>query len=344
MSTTLQDRASTQPGPMGWGIGEQSIKERYEAEHVALEKMAEAMPACTFEQRARDVVDSPILEKTNELMMADDVEDGFSFHYLEAAIWGALIVWIAQSIGSCVASGGMRGIFARTIAQIFLFGEAAEFFGTVKPDQNSAKSLASFAPYSYGVGRQIGGIDSGGDGSFCGAHIQGLMGGILPCWASGLDQFCKQFPEPIANEGNYRQWGDRQFRDVRSQFKPVAEEFRLKESTKVTSASKGLEFLTQHYKPMMICSSWGFAPAQQISGSKFFIYKRSGSWAHNMTIYGALKIKGNWYIVVKNSWGMTAHKNGDYFLVPIEVFDSWLREAECQTIGDLTLPESRPMV
>jgi hypothetical protein len=255
--------------------------------------------------------------------------------------------YVADGIGvhNCVASGWMRAHFARCMAEITLIGQPEEFFGTDKPDQNSANSLCAFAPYNYGMGREIGGIDSGGDGSFCGAHVQSAMQfGSIPCWTQGLTQYSSQFPEPIQSQATYQKWGDRQYRSVRAKFHAIAADFKQTETIKVTTVDQSRDQITKHLKPQMICSGWGFAPASKIPGTEFWVYKRSGSWAHNMTRYGYVMIKGNWYAVIKNSWGMNAHKNGDYFLVEASEDARWLREAECQTIGELILPESRPVV
>lgn len=139
-------------------------------------------------------------------------------------------------------------------------------------------------------------------------------------------------------------WGDKQYRSVRQNFLSTASDFKLTESIVVNSVDVSKTQLITHLKPQMICSGWGFAPKSQISGTKFWTYVRSGSWAHNMTRQGYLKIKGNWYLDLENSWGMNAHKNGDYMLVPAEVDDQWVRDAEIQTIGELILPESKPQV
>ena len=345
MSTTYSDQSTLNPGPMGWGLENQTQAERMTSEKVAAERMAREQPSCMFEKPARAPQDSGILTKVMDLQKADGIEDGFAFHYLEKAVWGVFLTWLAQTIGSCVASGGMRAVFGRTMVEIFLLGQPEEFFGTETPNINSANSICTFAPYSYGVGRQIGGIDNGGDGSFCGAHIQGAMQkGYLPCWALGLDKYTDQFPEPLTSESTYKKWGDNSYRTVRNNFDTIAGDFKLTESVPVSDTQKAIEFLKDHKKPFQICSSWGFAPKSKIPGTEFWIYVRSGSWPHNMTVYGAVKIKGNWYIIIKNSWGMNAHKNGDYFLVTAEDFGSWLRAAECRTIGELTLPESMPTV
>lgn len=343
MSATYADPQP--PGPMGWGTDDQSLTAKFIAEEKAFDRLVASIPQCCYEKPAKDYTQSPIYQKAIELQQADGIEDGFSFRYLERALFGSQLTWLAQTIGSCVASGWMRAHFARCMAEITLIGQPEEFFGTDKPDQNSANSLCAFAPYNYGMGREIGGIDSGGDGSFCSAHVQGaLQYGSIPCWTPGLTQYSSQFPEPIQSQSTYQKWGDKQYRSVRAKFHSVASDFKQTETIKISSVDQSREQLTKHLKPQMICSGWGFAAVSQIPGTSFWVYKRSGSWAHNMTRYGYLKIKGNWYAEIKNSWGMNAHKNGDYFLVPAEHDEQWIRDAEIQTIGELILPESRPTV
>ena len=338
------DLAASAPGKMGWGFDSQTLQEKQYAEKKALEQLVAANPAMMYERPAKDFTQSAIYKKAIELQEEDGIEDGFSFRYLEQAVFQMVLIWLAQTIGSCVASGAMRAVFKRTLAQIMLEGDAYEFFGTDKPDQNSAGSICSFAPYNYGEGRQLGNFDSGGDGSYCRVHIQSLMNGILPCWATGLSQYTNQYPEPVDSEATYRKWGDKQYRSVRANFKNIAADFKLTESIVVNSVDVSRVQLITHLKPQMVCSGWGFAPQSLIPGTKFWSYKRSGTWQHNMTRQGYLKIKGNWFVDVQNQWGMQAHKNGDYFLVPSEVDDQWVKDADIATIGELILPESRPSV
>lgn len=339
------DSASLVPGPMGWGLNNQSLIEVQTEEKKSFDKLVATIPQCCYEKPARDYTQSPIYQKAIELQKADGIEDGFSFRYLERAIFGDQLRFLAQTIGSCVASGWMRAFIKRCLAEIMLLGQPEEFFGTDKPTQNSINSLCPFAPYNYGMGREVGGIDNGGDGSFCSAHVQAAMQfGAIPCWTPGLTQYASQFPEPILNQNDYKKWGDKQYRSVRAKFHSVAGDFKQTETIKVTSFAQSMEQLTKHLKPQMVCSGWGFAPVSKIPGTEFWIYKRSGSWAHNMTRQGALKISGNWYTDIENSWGDNAHKNGDWFLVPAEHDEQWIRDAEIQTIGELILPESRPTV
>ena len=63
-----------------------------------------------------------------------------------------------------------------------------------------------FIPYSYGVGRMVGGMLGPGDGSYCGAQIEGTMKhGFLPCFAEGLDKYAgsgdDDLPQGTSNAG-----------------------------------------------------------------------------------------------------------------------------------------------
>ena len=58
-----------------------------------------------------------------------------------------------------------------------------------------------------------------------------------------------------------------------------------------------------------------------------------------MSVVACVEIGGNWFIIIKNSWG-NAHRNGDWFAISLELFDTWLRDAECMTIGDMELTDN----
>ena len=331
------DQAMSKPGPMGWGVDSDSIKDKFNKERKAFERLATnkslgRRPAKTVNERALQLV----LKHMDE----DGIEGGFSCRHLERAIFKRFLPWKRQLIGSCVASGGMRAMTRRTLAEVFLLMQREELFGT---EFTGTNNVAMFAPYSYRAGRSKAGINGNMDGSFCSAHIEGAMDwGMIPCWANGLDS--DDFPEP-QNTRLYKQWGASD--SLMNKFKSVGEKFLLLESEKITDFDQHWSAL-EDFKPQMVCSDWAFKPKAKhptwklADGSPVWIYTRdrSTSWAHNMTLDGALIHRGDKFTCVDNSWGDNAHKNGSFFVIEAEEMARWIRDAEIQTIGEIDLTDS----
>lgn len=341
-----QDMAMSRPGPMGWGLPEHTMPARYLAEQRQFSKFASERPAMYCRRDAK-IANDTLMKRVEARMAEDGIEGGFDLRYLEMTLWGKQLQWLQQLIGSCVASGGMRAWTRRQMVEIFLFGSPETLFGTtIVGPQN----LAHFAPYSYRAGRRRGGLNRG-DGSFCSVHIEGLMkDGALPCWAEGLASHTDAFPEP-QKESTYRQWGSSAGNALMDKFKSIATQYLLLESEKVKSAADAQTLIVEHKKPLMICSDWAFKPDKPHptwktkDGQPIWIYtrNRADSWAHNMTLIGSIKgPDSNGYKTVENSWGMNAHKNGDYFIIRDSEADTWLNDAECQSIGDIQLPPAMP--
>lgn len=333
------DLASEKPGPMGWGVKEWSEEKTHAEEQRVFDELAEAVPM-RVRRHAPKEPNAELLAKVKQIQQANGIDGGFCFLYLAEAVFGHQLQWLAQLIGSCVPSGDMRTTAYRMLAEVFLLNDPEELPGI---DITGEDSLAFFAPYNYRAGRKIGGLN-GGDGSFCSAHIKGKMQyGHVPCSTSGLN--ADTLPEPQSTS-SYRTWGNSN--QLLEQFAPIGKKFPLIESEKLNLAGDAKTLLVEHYKPANICSSWGFAPSHKhptwklADGSAVWIYKRSGSWAHNMSVIGCVEVNGDWMIVIENSWGMRAHKNGSWFAVPIELFHTWLRSADCQSVGEIDMTDNPP--
>ena len=328
----MSDLSAERPGEMGW-LGSEWDQRLYD-------QFASESPETYSRRPVREPVSVHALAEIENLQKEDGIDGGCSLQHIEKYVFGDFLDWKAQIIGSCVASGGMRVIAHRTMWESFVLGDPEEIFGTKLVGTDN---VASFAPYNYRAGRKIGGLN-GGDGSFCSAHIQGCQRyGILPCSTPGIQS--DAFPEPQSSS-TYRRYGNsNSFLD---EFSEPARKFKLLETEKVRSASDAKTLICEHYKPMMICSMWAFKPSgthpswKLEDGSPVVIYQRDRgtSWAHNMSVVACVEVSGNWYIIIKNSWGQRAHRNGDWFAIPIELFDSWLRDAECMTIGDIELVDN----
>ena len=341
------DNSVSNPGKMGWGVDSETIQNKHSYERMTFGRIAESLPQFVARKDPKQVVNKVIYDKLIDLTKANGAEDGVDLRGIEFVTFGGWQNWLAQLIGSCVASGAMRVLTRRTMIETFVFGQFQELLGT---QLDGVKSFAPFGPYHYRGGRRIAGINSG-DGSYCSVQIEAFQKyGFLPCSTPGLSS--DAFPEP-QDESLYRKWGNSSGNALMDAFKGIEKIFILNESEEVTDPDQFILLCTEHLKGAMICSDWAFRPDFQhdswklADGSPVWIYKRdtATSWAHNMSVIGAVKYKGQWYIIIENSWGKNAHKNGHYFVIPIEVFGKWLKDAECRTIGDLsTAASDKPLV
>jgi len=335
------DKATDKPGKMGWGVDGWSWQQLISAEQRTLDEIGELVPDRLIRGEPKPP-NLDLLKAVVEEQKSDGIEDGFSMlHLVKAINGGQTFPWIQQYIGSCVASGDMRTTAYRMIAEVFLLNDTEELPGI---DIDGRDSIPFYAPYNYRAGRKIGGLN-GGDGSYCSAHIKGKMQyGHLPCHTEGLSS--DLFPEP-RSESAYRKWGNSN--QLLDQYAPVGKKYPLVSSEFVKQASDMRDIMTTMYAPANICSNWGFAPASQhptwklADGSPVWIYRRSGSWAHNMSIVAIVKVGGDWFVIVENSWGMNAHRNGSWFAITLELFDSWLNSAECATVGEIDMSDNPPV-
>jgi hypothetical protein len=280
------------------------------------------------------------MKLVKDLMAADGIVDGFSCRHVEKTVFGGFLAWLAQIIGSCVASGGARAWTRRTLIEAFLLNDPEEIFGT---KIIGIDNVSHFVPYSYRAGRSFSNIR--GDGSYCSIHIRGFKEyGALPCSTPGIKS--DAFPEPQSAR-LYRDYGSSN--DVLNKFKDVAKKFTLLESGKVTSASQAKEILTVKKSPIMVCSNWAFEPDythptwKLADGTPVVIYKRNRrtSWSHNMTDDAWVVIEnGEEFVIIDNSWGQRAHKNGSWFPIPVSLYDSWCKDSERMYIGDIDLKDN----
>jgi len=331
------------PGKMGWGEDTDTDESRLVREQRAFEALSNAYP-----DRINTATEPDYNENhfniVKKLMQEDGIDNGFSANHVEKAVFDNYLLWLEQLIGSCVGSGGGRVVTQRTLIEVFLLNEPEEILGTKLIGTNN---VCPFIPFSYRAGRKIGGINRG-DGSFCGAHIEGLMKyGSLPCSTPGI--VSDAFPEP-QNTSTYRNMGNSD--ELLTKFGPEAKVFLMEDTIKITDGDQGKDALTKFFQPAMICSNWAFEPDYKHASWKFadgtpvYIYKRNTrtSWAHNMSIVAVVEAYGKWWVFVKNSWGMKAHKSGDFFVIPFDLYGSWCRVAEQSSIGNLRLRPSGLLV
>lgn len=331
----MEDLASCMPGQQGW-LGDKETEKRL------FGAFGNSNPELVCRHDAKKVRNDTLFETVIDIQQANGIDGGFCFLFLAEAIFGQQLPWLAQIVGSCVASGGMRTVSYRMLAEVFLLNDPEELPGI---DIEGTDAFAPFAPYSYRAGRKRGGLNSG-DGSFCSVHIEGQMqDGILFC-NSGVQS--DAYPEP-QSASLYRKWGNSN--SLLDEWRPKASAVKQTETEEVEDIDTIKELLVTHHKPLNICSMWGFAPSHNhptwklANGDPVVIYKRSGQWAHNMSVVGCVDVDGDWFVIIENSWGMRAHKNGAWFAVPLDtVMKSWISQASCFSVGEIDLPDQKPPI
>lgn len=250
--------------------------------------------------------------------------------------------YVAEGLGvhNCVASGDMRTTVYRMLAEVFLLNDPEQLPGI---DIDGLDSMAFFAPFSYRAGRREAGINGNSDGSLCIPHIRGKMKfGHLPCSAKGLQS--DTFPEP-QNQRLYKEWGANN--RLMDQFLEEAGKYKLLESEPVKQPEDSSTLICDHFKPHNICSMWGFKSSKQLdcrgtNGKPIFQWTRSREpWAHNMSVVGYFTIRGNRYAEIENSWA-NYHNGNQTFLVAEDEYAKWLRDAECQSVGEIDMDDNAP--
>jgi len=333
----------------GYGLPGQTPEQILQTERDATARMKAAQPQLCQTRAPKPVVNKVLMKEVKDLMAADGLEDGFSFRYLQQAVFGKELEYIPQSIGSCVASSSMRNIGDRALAEITLLDQPEILPGTVIVGK---ENLLTYGPFSYAAGRTVGGITGGrpngmDDGSFVAAHVQGLMSyGALLCSCPDLQ--AASYPEPKTNrEGDaiYRQWGSDP--TLLNQFKDSQHRIFLQESDDVNSFDKIREALMA-FKPVSVGSALAVKQESPIEGLSFngkqamMAYQdTTDSWQHAMGISGVWKYRGQWYGEVRNQWDLF-HQNysQDFFILPAEFINSWAKNGTFKTIGELQMKAS----
>ncbi len=331
----MDDLATDKPGPMGWGVDDS----RVDTEKRLAGELEERSPGLLMRRAPKEPLDNELIQKVRDGMAADGMTGGMHLRYIEPIVFGVFLIYLRQLIGSCVASTAFRLGVIRMLWESFALGDAEEIFGTKLIGTNN---VAPFAPYHYRSGRMLGGLN-GGDGSFCSSQVEGLQKyGFLPCDTPGL--VSDAFPEPQSTR-TYRQMGNSN--SFLEKFAPFGRKHLLNESEPVRDAESAKTLVTEHFKPLAICSMLAFKPSHThptwklADGTPVVIYQRdrSTSWAHSMSIVGIVEVDGKWFVIVLNSWG-NAHRNGDWFAIPLETFDVWVRDADCRSYGDIEMTDN----
>lgn len=321
--------------PMGWGVEGDPINHRLMKERQLAEDLD------PFFSNIADLVSFKGEETEMERLCRSKFEfdDGWCFNVTDRLLYGKDIIHNQGSVGSCVGAGGGIALASKAAQEILNEGDPEEPYGWFDTHP------MPFTGYHYGAGRcknlwdgeEFRGSNNRGDGSYCSVQIWAYKTtGILPC-RGVADQ-------PFPQSTNIRSWGNNK-NNLLNKYLSEGQKYLMKNSVTVKSADDLLDTITVLKQPCHICSGWGFAPKGFDDKYGIMVYKRSGSWAHNMTVWGCIKIKGTWFVVIKNSWGANAHKEVgrgiplSCFVIPLDLFSSWIRQAECMSIGELHLPK-----
>ncbi len=321
-------------GPMGWWVDEHESSLRTMAhENRILAEMQETAPERFGAEPVAKRRDEALVARMRQVT-AQHFNRGFTLYTrdrsrswahnmtiegaggmwlrsLEIILFGRTIPYRAQLIGSCVASGAMRALVMRMLAEIVVLGEPEETLGITWDDRNN---LAPFAPYHYRSGRKYSNINGNGDGSTCSGQIRGLMNdGFLPCQTEDLES--DAWPEP-QDTGTYRRWGANN--RLLDRFAAHGRVYDLTHSTDITSGDVAKAAIGERLEPSMVCSGWAFRPEKRIGADQ---------WSDE-------------FVIVGNSWGENAHRDGPYFVIRASEHDQWCRSSTQKTIGALELRES----
>ncbi len=242
------------------------------------------------------------------------------------------LAWYKQLIGSCVISNTFRAWVIRAMYQITLF--SGRYLGRKEWGQNN---YSFYAPWSYGMMRQRGGLRSG-DGGFCAPMAESLLkDGVLPCNNRKLLDLLRDtgnddnhdFPEPRSTSF-YRKFGNWAYNDT---FRDESD-YKLGECPSVKSASQLIKLLKQ-CKPAFVCSMIAIKKkTTHKDGFTIHTRNRASQWAHNMAFHGFFFASdGEMFVRLSNeSWGPDIIYNIAYSEV-----ESWFNAnlLSCNAIGHI---------
>ena len=332
----------------GYGVPGETFQMTRRRESRTLAQMQANAPRILQARGAKPVVNTELLERVFDLQRSKGVEDGFCQLMLHEIIFGEQPDFLAQLIGSCVASSHMRGVTLRTNSEIFLLNDSEQLLGR---EMTGRDNLQCFAPFSYRGGRSLADINGGrtngrDDGSLVSRHAESATTlGMLLCSAQDLES--DVFPEPT--EELYRIWGadDRMINQFRDDPKRIIQ-LEAEPVHTVEAARRAL----LDFKPIHVGSSAAFMPYAQTNllgdnGQKVreYVIDPNDSWQHAMVLVSALKVGGRWFYKVLNSWGKIYDGQSPWFIISQQTLNQWIHPqfgATMITIGELDLLDNTP--
>jgi hypothetical protein len=339
MSTDLQNAPDPAPSPdwMGWGKTTLTADQNQHAEAA----LQDALPfVCGADAtRGASAMLPGVEAKIRSFFKFDG--PGWDLMVAERLLYGLApdqTLMIPQNMGNCVGDSHACLIASRIAHEVVALGEPEEALG-------KGQLSVPFIPYTYGVGRWVGGMLGPGDGSYCGAQIEGTeTHGYLPCFTPGLETY-GDLPQSSTSVG-------RLFGRSRSEIEKwtgKAKSFDLLEAPKCKTAAEAWDLIVTRQVPLQICSGtmptfWKF---DQKYG--FPLYRMGTPASHSTQIVGAFEHKGGRFFVGRNQWGYNAHKGapeigipGGCYVFPAEELSKWLPRAECIGLGAIKGLEANP--
>lgn len=217
------------------------------------------------------------------LKSASNIPDSFSLHTIARKVLNQKDVGGGvQKRGDCVSWGAKH---------------TSEYLQCVLSllKNKDVKYRPVFAPYYYGTGRTYVGRGQLGDSR------DGKNDGSLGTWmAEAVQKYGTLFADepgvPEYSGDIAGAWGDRDARPDLDKWQAIAKVFLVKSVAKINNWDELCAALANGY-PCTVASNVGY---EMTPGSEGY-HRRSGSWAHQMMIYGYDNKKN--CALITNSWG-----------------------------------------
>jgi hypothetical protein len=253
-------------------------------------------------------------------------DDGFAFWPILERVYGKPFPNDPQSVGNCVPYGSCLANLDRIATELLIDGDAEAFF-------------IPFVPFSYGAGRvYVGNVSWSGHGSVGSWQIAADMRyGLLPCDLP--DMPIRRADDLQGSAKTNELWMNTKV--ILDGWKDDAAKLTIGEGSEIASFEQLKIAVVQKKQPVTIASNWGFVTLGKDTKYGIVTHRKGGSWSHQMHIRAVFEIKGQWFVYVGNQWGDDAHpevaegfvKGG--FVITAELFDTWVKEAECYVRGSI---------
>jgi hypothetical protein len=218
---------------------------------------------------------------------------------LEIKATGQLLPRVHQTTGSCVGAAAALAYAHASCGDVVHRG-----------DQEEVK-LSCWLP-SYGVGRQIAGMNGRGEGSFGAAQAEAVETfGMLP-----IDD--ERMPQPSKN-GNWLKWSSKEEFEwshpsawpiPRNELESDAQQFSIDTITNVTNSTEAKQLIAQGYG-VTLASMFGHSGGRITNGVLLCEWDRE--WAHQMFLLGYWEHPDIGLIwAIGNNWGPRAHTQCPY--------------------------------
>lgn len=225
-----------------------------------------------------------------------EVEKMFLWDFAKAVNNNEHFLVFHQESGSCVGNGGGQAVWYLSAVDQVMRGEAEV-------------SKLPFYLYTYGKGRERGGLRGRGEGSFGAAQAEAEReDGNLFADTDGL-------PQPKMSDSYGITWGSDVEMDwsdgaaIAAKWDKIAKSYIVKTTAQARSANDVRNGLMNGY-PTTIASDWGGQMRPPIKGSAIpvLLNTRADTWQHQMCIIGCMKHpEFGWIYYILNSWGPNAH-------------------------------------